>query len=74
MDTTESSDSAPFFHLGFVQLSQKAAVSVSMRSTDAQQLSTRLGDEIKRDLLSRSAEVAANRMMNLTAGRHDLLL
>lgn len=51
----ESSNSDLVIQSGFVQLSQEASVFVQICSTDSEQLSRRLGDEIERDLLSLSA-------------------
>lgn len=54
---TESSSSDSFVQPVLVQLSQAAAVSVQMLSTDSNHLSRSVGDRIEKNYLSNSAEI-----------------
>lgn len=71
---TESSGFDLLVQPEFVLISQKAAVYVRMCTRGSEQMLIRLEDEIDRDLLARSAKIAAEREIELTTEKDDQLL
>lgn len=69
----DSSGYSPFSQPRNVWSSQKAFVSVRIRSTDCKRLSRSQGDKIKKNSLLLSGEVAVGRVIRLTAESGKLL-
>lgn len=72
--TKESSGSVLSVHAGFLQLSPEDSVSVEMDSTDYEGLSRWLGRSNGKSVLSVSADEGAERFLDFTTERSDLLL
>lgn len=70
----ESVRTESFVQPGFVKLVQGAPFYVRMPSTDSEQLSRRLGDEIERSFISPRVEIAAERVMDRTVESDDILV
>lgn len=70
----DSSGPGPFLEVGFVQLPQEAAVSVWTCSTDSEELFKKPGDEKRKTSPSLRANIAADRIMKLSAKKKHVVI